>query len=121
MQRDPYFGAAKIVGKGYFTDCRWWQAEKEKKNEWKNDLYGEHTDYTHLTFDGLSEYLEGKAQTIEYFMEFITNDKKEVVESGYWDSKVDFNFKSIADECIELYTSTIVELRDIKSEIKNEV
>jgi hypothetical protein len=86
-----------------------------------NKLFGDHTDYTHLTFDDLSIYLEDKALTLEYFLNFIETDKKEVIESGFWPKKVFFDFVSQADECITLYKSTIKELREVKKEIGNEV
>lgn len=87
----------------------------------ENNLFGSHTDYTHLAFDDLPIYLDDKISTLEYYLNFIESDKKELDKSGYWSSKVIFNFILQANECIILYNSTIKELKDIKNEINIEV
>jgi len=87
----------------------------------ENDLFGNHTDYTHFAFDNLAEYLENKADVIEYLMTFILEDKKYIVDSGYWYEKIHPNFALKVEHCIELYKGVEIELRNIKSEIQLEV
>jgi hypothetical protein len=84
-------------------------------------LFAGMTDYSHQSFDDLIGDLKNEIETIDFFVNKVKRNLKEVEESGYWNDNVPTDFKSIIGYALRLYNTTKSEFNDIIEDIQFEV
>ena len=85
------------------------------------DLIGGMTDYSHQSFDDIIKDLDHEFRNISAFIDAIEKNINSLQDSGYWQDRVLYDFKTIVDYSLKHYKTSQKELEEIKDEIQKEV